>query len=284
MKKKLLYFSIKVIVIISIVILFCSIFGDRNDYNLINQGKPIIFAHRGHVNLSVENSVESFLKSDSIGFNAIETDISCSKDGKLIIFHDEACKRLLGVDSNIVDLNWRDITQKHLIFNGKHSSNKVLSLDAFLSQTRTSKILYLDIKETSKSIADSLLQILEKHNDHKNIIVADADLLFLTYLKIINPNLRVALEGFNKGKEWQYYIIPTKYKPDYYSSFLSQVDEDHIEFLKKHNLIKNKITYGVDIGNIQEVFKFGIQNIILDYDKIMGNINDLETKLYQGKP
>ena len=149
----------------------------------------------------------------------------------------------------------------------------------FLKQTEASKILYLDIKKAKKSIADSLLKILEKHKEHKNIIIADDNLLFLIYLKSKNRKIRVALEGFNKGKEWIYIFIPKKFKPDYYSSFLDQADEKHMTFLKEHNLIKNKIVYGVNAENIQTVFDLGIKNIILDYDCSMGSLDSLELNL-----
>ncbi len=279
MKKIVFYILTGIIIFIIIIIVLGGGFGDRKDYSLINQGKTIIFAHRGYVNSNVENSEEAFLKSDSLGFSAIETDIRSTKDGKLIIFHDESCERLLGIDTNINELNWDDIKLKHLIYNGKQTKNKVLSLNMFLNQTNPKKTLYLDIKKATKPIADSLLCILEKHKEHKNIIIADGDLLFLNYIKAKNSNIKVALEGFDKDEEWKYYFIPKKFKPDYYSSFLFQVDEKHMMFLKKHNLIKNKITYGVEAKNIQTVFDLGIKNIILDYDSSFGIIDSLELKL-----
>ena len=282
MKKTILYILTSVILLISIMIVTGG-FGDRKDYALINQGEAIIFAHRGYANSNVENSKEAFLKSDSLGFNAIETDISCTKDGKLIIFHDESCKRLLGIDIDINDLNWNDIKFMHLIYKEKLTKNKVLSLDEFLNQTNPKKILYLDIKKPTKLIADSLLSVLEKYQDHKNIIIADANIMFLSYIKIKNSDIRVALEGFNKGKEWIYYILPKKIKPDYYSSFISQVDKKHMIFLKEHNLINNKITYGVDRKNINTVFNLGVKNIILDYDYSMGTIESLRAEISKNK-
>ena len=134
MKRAVKYFLISIVLICSIVINLGGGLGNRDDYELLNQGKPLVFAHRGYVNLNVENSIESFLKSDSIGFNAIETDVSCTQDGNLIIFHDKSSKRLLGIDTNINELKWNDINQKHLIYNGKQTINKVLSLNEFLKQ------------------------------------------------------------------------------------------------------------------------------------------------------
>ena len=279
MKKTAFYIFIGILIILSLIIIIGGGFGEKSDSVLLNNGKSIIFAHRGYVNFNVENSEEAFSKTDSIGFKSIETDINCTKDGKLIIFHDDYCKRLLGIDTGINELNWDDIKFKNLMYKGKQTTNKVLSLDMFLKQTDPSKILYLDIKKAKKSIADSLLKILEKHKEHKNIIIADDKLLFLIYLKSKNHKIRVALEGFNKGKEWIYIIIPKKFKPDYYSSFLDQADEKHMTFLKEHKLIKNKIVYGVNAENIQTVFDLGIKNIILDYDCSMGSLDSLELNL-----
>ncbi len=284
-KKKIIRIAIQIF-LISIILLVASVviigggFGDRTDYNLIDShGRGLVFAHRGFARNNVENSIESFNKSDSLGFNAIESDISCTKDGKLIIFHDRNCMRLLGIDANIDEIDWADIKERNLYYRGKETKNKVITLEKFLQQRAIDKILYLDLKKVSKSIADSLLGILANYKEHKNIIIADGNLLFLSYIKYKNKEIRVALEGFNKGNEWIYSVIPRKMKPDYYTSFLSQVDENHMRFLKEHNLISNRITYGVDIKNLHKVYELGIQNIILDYDFSMEEVKNIESKL-----
>lgn len=263
------FFFLRILTFASLIVLITIIlgggFGDKDQFSLLNQGEPIVFAHRGVIDNNVENSIEAFKKSKFFGFNAIETDISTTKDGKLIVFHDKNCKKLLGINSNINQLNWNDIKNKNLIYKSQITKNKIITLDQLLKWIDEDIILYLDIKETSKSIADSLLQSLKINNRIKNVIVADDNILFLKYIQFKIPELKTALEGFNKGKEWLYYIIPKNMKPHYYSSFIDQVDINHIEFLNKNNLLKNKITYGVDSTNINEVYEFGIKNIIVDY-------------------
>ena len=65
-------------------------FGSKDDLN-INDGEALIFAHRGVSEFVVENTTEAFDKAKEVGFNAIEADVNCTKDGKLIIFHDCIC-------------------------------------------------------------------------------------------------------------------------------------------------------------------------------------------------
>ncbi len=99
------------------------------------------------------------------------------------------------------------------------------------------------------------------------------------FLKYKNPDIITVLEGFNKGKELLYYILPHKYRPDFYSSFLSEVDVNHIAFLKKNHLIKNRIVYGVHKNNLQEVLNFGLQNIIVDFDSTMVDADNINKQL-----
>ena len=58
----------------------------------------IIFAHRGGSFEAPENTLQSFLHSNKIGA-IIETDVRITKDGKIIICHDETFDRLCNRNS-----------------------------------------------------------------------------------------------------------------------------------------------------------------------------------------
>jgi glycerophosphoryl diester phosphodiesterase len=212
-----------------------------------------------------ENSYEGFLQSKSVGFTALETDVNFNKDHKLVLLHDNNLKRLLGIDKDINDLNWEDIENLNIRHEDKISSNNVLTLENLLQEDYGFQTVYLDFKITSKTIADSLLSLMEKYNAYDRFLIADANILFLAYLKFKNPNIQTVLEGFNKGKEWIYSLIPERYKPNYWASFYSEVDESHLSFLKNKQLLKRKIVYGIDKHNIEEALEMGLVHLIVDY-------------------
>jgi glycerophosphoryl diester phosphodiesterase len=255
--------------------------GVKTNYPKMNGGNPIVFGHRGGVNNQfVENSFAAFNKGISLGFNGIETDIRLTKDKKIVLFHDESCLRLLGIDRSINELNWEDIASKTLVFNNKKTLGKVLLLEDLIKKIPDSIIIYIDVKVSSFELADHLLALIDKTNHLDRLIVADEDIVFLCYLKYKNPNVNVALEGYNKGKEWTHYIIPKNFKPDYYSSHISEVDSNHVVFLKKNNLLLNRIVYGVQQGNVSDVLELGIPNVIYDYDVLGKEINELKKALF----
>lgn len=258
-------------------------FGEKQTASLLNEGVPIAFAHRGLANYYVENSMDAFINSKKIGFKAIETDVNCTKDQQLVIFHGESCKNLLGVEANIDAISFDEIKDKELLYNGVKTKNKIISLDQFLRTFKDSLIIYLDIKKVNKSVADNLLGYVNKYDLFNTVLIADANIIFLSYLKFKEPKIKTVLEGFNAGKEWLYYIIPRNFKPDFYSSFLANVDEQHMQFLRKNNLLNNRIVYGVNHDNIAKVYELGIRNIIIDYDSLLGSYEEIELLLTKNK-
>ncbi|MFX3625181.1 MAG: glycerophosphodiester phosphodiesterase [Ectobacillus sp.] len=55
--------------------------------------QPLIFAHRGVKSTHPENTMIAFLEAERIGTHGIELDIHLSKDGEIIVIHDETLDR-----------------------------------------------------------------------------------------------------------------------------------------------------------------------------------------------
>ena len=72
--------------------------GEKNG---IRKYKNVKFAHRGlHGNGRAENSVSAFRAAVDAGYG-IELDVRLSKDGELVVFHDDTLKRVTGVDGRV---------------------------------------------------------------------------------------------------------------------------------------------------------------------------------------
>ena len=56
------------------------------------------FAHRGFSGQFPENTMLAFEKAVEAGADGIELDVQFSKDGELVIMHDETLNRTAGVD------------------------------------------------------------------------------------------------------------------------------------------------------------------------------------------
>ena len=55
--------------------------------------RPQIFAHRGAKAVTPENTLPAFQRALDMGVAGIELDVHCSKDGRLVVIHDESLAR-----------------------------------------------------------------------------------------------------------------------------------------------------------------------------------------------
>jgi glycerophosphoryl diester phosphodiesterase len=288
MWRKILKWTFSLILFVTIVtyaifVVLGGGFGVREDHAIPANDNSMVFAHRGVSIYQVENSMEGYINSEALGFHALEIDVRKTKDHRLVLFHDKSCKRKLGIDEDITNLDYERVKDAYLIdvANHKPSQSKISTLDEVLAKFGSRMIVYLDIKDVNKVIADSLLLLIKKHNAYRSVLVADQSVVFLSYLKYKEPKIKTVLERFYGVRAWTYSFIPKKFKPDYYGSFLREVDDDHVEFLKAKKILERKIVYGVDSSNLADVYAFGIPHVIIDYDSSLQSIPEIENLLKQ---
>lgn len=74
-------------------------------------------AHRGlfdNDNKIPENSLPAFTKAATLGY-AIETDVQMTKDGVLVVFHDDDLSRMTGMQGKLTDLTLQQLRQIRLL-------------------------------------------------------------------------------------------------------------------------------------------------------------------------
>jgi glycerophosphoryl diester phosphodiesterase len=72
---------------------------------------PIAFAHQGGAAEFPSNTMKSFQSAVDMGYRYLETDLQVTKDGVLIVFHDESLDRLTDHVGTIADLPWSVVQQ-----------------------------------------------------------------------------------------------------------------------------------------------------------------------------
>ncbi|NTV84073.1 MAG: glycerophosphodiester phosphodiesterase family protein [Bacteroidales bacterium] len=230
-----------------------------------NENVPLLFAHRGVTTGFPENSRGAIEQAKKLKFKGLEVDIRKSADQEFILFHDEDALRLLGTEGKVAELTLAQLKNYRLLFNKDTSISKVLTLKELLDEYRDDFVIYLDMKLKGMNDVDELIHLIWTYDISSQVIVASTNPMVIFYLEYNYPALQTALEGFNAGKEWIYYLIPKNLKPDFYSSFADKVNNKHMEWLKKQDLLSSRIVYGVDSTNYQALVDLGLKNMIIDY-------------------
>lgn len=64
--------------------------------------QPIVFAHRGFSGIAPENTLIAFQKALDLGANGIELDVQLSRDGEIMVIHDEKIDRTTNGEGLVV--------------------------------------------------------------------------------------------------------------------------------------------------------------------------------------
>lgn len=146
--------------------------------------------HRGARAYETENTLESFKKAIELGVNAIELDVRKSKDGKLVIIHDDNLKKVFGKDILVNQATLKELKQ--------FTENKIPILEEALKviDKKVDKIL-LELKEAGYE--KKVLDIIKKEKLKDRII-------------IISFHEQVLLNVRELDKEIETGLIYAKYK------------------------------------------------------------------------
>lgn len=90
------------ITIVVLFLLWLFLIAPKNRKEM-NDFKSLYYAHRGlHNDERAENSMSAFKAAVDAGYG-IELDIRLSKDGKLVVFHDDTLDRVCGREGKVID-------------------------------------------------------------------------------------------------------------------------------------------------------------------------------------
>jgi len=222
------------------------------------------FAHRAGDAVLPENSAEGIARSLALGYEGVEIDIHATSDGVFVLLHDDSCQRMLGLDGTLDQRTYAELKDMPLRNHTVPTALRIARLDSVLSRYGDSLLFYLDIKVTGRDQADSIARVVERFAPAENVLIASSSIPFITSLEYHHPELNTVLEGFDKGEEWTWWLFPKNFRPDLVSSFDDEVDEDHVVWLKKHDLLANKLVYGMDSAGYERMRTLGISRFIVD--------------------
>ncbi|MBK8503139.1 MAG: hypothetical protein IPL46_13530 [Saprospiraceae bacterium] len=107
-------------------------------------------AHRGASYLAPENTMASVTLAWQLESDGVECDVMLTKDEKIVVIHDSNAKRLLGLDLDISQTNYRDLKDTPVKLKTsnlkKYSSETVPLLKGLLRTVPDNRLLVIEIK------------------------------------------------------------------------------------------------------------------------------------------
>lgn len=120
--------------------------------------------HRGARAYEPENTLRSFKKAIELGVDAVELDVRKTKDGEIVVIHDENVKRTTNGEGLVADLTLKEI--KNL---STEKNEKIPTLEEAFDSLDCKVIIFVELKEAG--IEKQVLGIVKKKGVEKNVVL-----------------------------------------------------------------------------------------------------------------
>ena len=229
-----------------------------------------IWGHRGAKGYRPENTLISFEEAWSQGADGIELDVHLSKDGCLMVCHDERVDRTSNGIGLIKDMTYSELRKLDFgsWFDKNYENTRIPTLNEVLDFVKdTNLVLNVEIKAGSifyPDIEEKLIQTLDSYNMRERTIISSFDHYALVKIKDIDDSYRTGM--LYEARLYKAVSYMKTLKADALHSYFITVTEELIAEAFQGGAQIN--TYTVNSMNVAKKLKaLGVNAIITDYPK-----------------
>lgn len=121
----------------------------------LDHPRPFAFAHRGGGLEAEENTMPAFEGAATLGFTHVELDVHATRDGVVVVHHDDTLERMADDRRAIADLDWSALRQVRT-----RGGAGVPQLEELLSSFPD---LFVNIEPKSERVLAPLAALLQRH-------------------------------------------------------------------------------------------------------------------------
>jgi glycerophosphoryl diester phosphodiesterase len=155
---------------------------------------PIVMGHRGARGLAPENTMASFQRAIDLGV-AYELDTMLCASGELVVIHDWELDRLAGVEGQVVETSWEDLSKLDVgsHFSTEFTGERVPLLADALRASTPHVLVNIEVKAERGTdnglVADKLVRLIEEQGIHDRVIVSSFSPLLLEAVRLREPRI-----------------------------------------------------------------------------------------------
>ena len=145
--------------------------------------RPITIAHRGEPVGHRENTLGAFAAALELGADWVEIDLRRTRDGEIVVLHDQTLERLWGVDASVGDLDWVEVAGVG------HSDERIPSLRQVLEAVPVPMMVDFTRREV---VEGALAQVLAADALERSLFVT-GNVPALRQLRSLSGEARIGL-------------------------------------------------------------------------------------------
>ncbi|WAA11411.1 glycerophosphodiester phosphodiesterase [Fervidibacillus halotolerans] len=236
-----------------------------------------IFAHRGSSGTRPENTMIAFYEAEKNMADGIELDVQLSKDGKIVIIHDQKVDRTTDGKGFVKDFTLDELQKLDAGYrfqSGKYPA-KIPTLEQFLSWfKRTEMICNIELKTTSVTnheLEEKVIGLIQKYDLDDRIIISSFNHYAIVYSYRLAPHIETAplfMEGLYMPWVYAESIKAKAIHPHY-----KVAPKELIQISEKEGIKVRPFTVNKE-KDLKMYMEIGASAVISDYPALARKVKD----------
>lgn len=228
-----------------------------------------VYAHRGYSGKYPENTMLAFREAEKLGCYGVEMDVQLSRDGQVVIIHDEKIDRTTDGTGNVRDYTLQELKQFNAaaVWNGVHGFQSIPSFEEYCQWAQDKDLVTnIEIKNGVfyyEGLEEKTLELVKKYGLEKKVVFSSYNHCAITLLSRLAPEIPVGALVEHEGLGNPGYYCHKYGFAYYHPGYKGMTDED-VADCKKYGVGINVYTIN-DMGALEKMYDWGCESVISNY-------------------
>lgn len=148
------------------------------------------YAHRGASEYMAENTMSSFCMGFAMGANGVETDVQVTRDGVLVLFHDDTLARVTAHPGEVADYTYEELTKMRVRNAKTGATDIIIRFEDFLRYFGWRDVTFaIEIKK--RGYEKEVIEMMDRFNMRDKSFITSFDFACIERVKELRPDYRV---------------------------------------------------------------------------------------------
>lgn len=136
----------------------------------LGEGRSDVLAHRGASDARPPgNTLAAFRAALAMGCDHLETDVQCSSDGEVVVFHDDRLDDLTTGTGTIAEHTWDELASLRYVVDGRVVDDGLVRLETVVSSFPAARF---NVDAKTDDVVEPLIALLCRHDMRQRVCVA----------------------------------------------------------------------------------------------------------------
>ncbi|WML53992.1 glycerophosphodiester phosphodiesterase [Neobacillus sp. PS3-12] len=154
-----------------------------------------VFAHRGYAASFAENTMKAFKEAEKAGADGIELDVQLTKDGEMVVIHDEKLNRTTNGNGFVKDFSYKEISKLNANKSGGAKEPIPLLKDVLKWMQGNRLICNIELKNgffPYEGMEEKVIKLVRDYGLEERIIFSSFNHYSIVYCYRLAPEIEIA--------------------------------------------------------------------------------------------